>query len=108
MCSFSVRFAVLHLGENALGVVSGIITSSFSFGEVCGPAIGGFLMQKFGFQLGTVVYASIILAVAIALLIFLLTSGPYEGWSLEEEDPERVLAEPLLDPRQSIYIHPDR
>lgn len=88
----SMTYAVIHLGRQAMDVVSGVITASFSLGEILGPTIGGLLMQRFGFQIGTGVYACMILLVALALCIYILMSSPIpEEW--EEVDD---LGEPLI------------
>eukprot|EP00474_Spongospora_subterranea_P010152 CRZ10610.1 hypothetical protein [Spongospora subterranea] len=102
----SMTYAVLHLGDHALGVISGIITSSFSLGEVCGPAIGGILMQVYGFRAGTVFYACIILVVALALLLFIATSGPDQIWSIDRSSNQ--LVEPLVYRDSSSYNDSNR
>lgn len=55
--------------SNAMvGVVSGIVSSTLSFGEFIGPIIGGGLLQFFDFQTSSLLFGEVVLAEGFLLL----------------------------------------
>eukprot|EP00731_Ephydatia_muelleri_P004572 Em0002g748a len=56
--------------ESLSAITSGIMFSSFSFGELLGPIVGGALNEIFDFQTSSMVIGVVILAQAVLMAIF--------------------------------------
>eukprot|EP00744_Colponema_vietnamica_P009219 GILI01013133.1.p1 GENE.GILI01013133.1~~GILI01013133.1.p1 ORF type:complete len:607 (+),score=112.54 GILI01013133.1:132-1952(+) len=60
--------SVAHKGEHAVDVVSGITTSAFALGEICGPLVGSGLVQSFDFPWAATIFAGSLLVASILLV----------------------------------------
>ncbi|CAG9768972.1 unnamed protein product [Ceutorhynchus assimilis] len=89
-------------------VVAGIWSSMYSLGEVVGPALGGFLLQYYGFPLSSTVMAAGTFFMGIITFFFFLfkstwhdsefgtDSGISESWRNIESDDDSSESTPLL------------
>ncbi|CAL4158618.1 unnamed protein product, partial [Meganyctiphanes norvegica] len=53
------------------GLVSGIFTSTFSFGMFTGSSVGGILLDNFGFRMGSLVPIVMLFTVSISPMIYM-------------------------------------
>ncbi|XP_050504138.1 MFS-type transporter SLC18B1-like isoform X1 [Diabrotica virgifera virgifera] len=56
-------------------VVAGVWSCMYSLGEVLGPALGGFLMGRYGFPMASTVMATVIFSLAIFTTIFFILNS---------------------------------